>query len=409
MMRFSMRAAMILVLFSTPLLSTDAASPVSELEAFLSDQGWDSDQLTDQGFAKLPLTASQAKRATDLLRRAHASHIRQTRAAEMKAKQIKLDTKVMRFDYKLFGKKPATGRNLYISMHGGGGAPPQVNDSQWENQKRLYQPKEGVYLVPRAPTDTWNLWHQGHIDPMFTRLIENLIVFEDVNPDRVYIMGYSAGGDGVYQLAPRMADQLAAAAMMAGHPNETSPLGLRNIGFTLHMGEKDGAYKRNQIAATWKGLLADLQKADPQGYRHHVQIHPGKGHWMNLQDAVAVEWMAKFTRDLRPKKIVWKQDDVRHQRFYWLAVGQGDAKARALVRASHDDSRFTIDTNDVETLVIRLDDTMTDLDQPIQVIAGDKTVFTGKVQRSIATLVKTLAERGDPNAMFSAEVEVTLK
>ena len=100
---------------------------------------------------------------------------------------------------------------------------------------------------------------------------------------------------------------------------------------------------------------------------------------------------------------------MRHQRFYWLAVGQGDTKARTLVRASHDDSRITIDTNDVDTLVIRLDDTMTDLDQPIQVIAGDKTVFTGKVQRSIATLVKTLAERGDPNAMFSAEVEVTLK
>ncbi|MEM7298333.1 MAG: hypothetical protein AAF391_08720 [Bacteroidota bacterium] len=52
-------------------------------------------------------------------------------------------------------------------------------------------------------------------------------------------MGYSAGGDGVYQLAPRMADSLAAAAMMAGHPNDASPLGLRNIGFTLHMGGKD--------------------------------------------------------------------------------------------------------------------------------------------------------------------------
>jgi poly(3-hydroxybutyrate) depolymerase len=36
---------------------------------------------------------------------------------------------------------------------------------------------------------------------MFARLIEDLIVLEDVNPDRVYLLGYSAGGDGVYQLA----------------------------------------------------------------------------------------------------------------------------------------------------------------------------------------------------------------
>ena len=124
-------------------------------------------------------------------------------------------------------------------MHGGGGAPPQVNDQQWENQKRLYTLSEGVYLVPRAPTNTWNLWHQGHIDGMFSRLIENMIALEDVNPDKVYLMGYSAGGDGVYQLAPRMADRFAAAAMMAGHPNETSPLGLRNLPFTLHMGGRD--------------------------------------------------------------------------------------------------------------------------------------------------------------------------
>ena len=108
----------------------------------------------------------------------------------------------MKFDFIVFGEKPKNGRSLFISMHGGGGAPPKVNESQWRNQMRLYKPKEGIYLCPRAPTDTWNLWHQSHIDPLFDRLIENLIIFEGVDPERVYLMGYSAGGDGVYQLAP---------------------------------------------------------------------------------------------------------------------------------------------------------------------------------------------------------------
>ena len=107
---------------------------------------------------------------------------------------------------------------------------------------------------------------------------EDAILFEDVNPNQVYIMGYSAGGDGVYQLAPRMADQLAAAAMMAGHPNNASPLGLRNIGFTLHMGGQDKAYNRNGIARQWKQKLADLQENDPEGYRHEVTIHEKYGH-----------------------------------------------------------------------------------------------------------------------------------
>src|SRR6185295_3610744 len=103
----------------------------------------------------------------------------------------------------------------------------------------LYKPAEGLYIAPRAPTNAWNLWHEAPMDALLDRLIEDAIVFGGVNPDRVYLMGYSAGGDGVYQLGPRMADRWAAAAMMAGHPNEASPLGLRNIGFAIQVGAND--------------------------------------------------------------------------------------------------------------------------------------------------------------------------
>ena len=46
---------------------------------------------------------------------------------------------------------------------------------------------------------------------------------------------------------------------------------------------------------------------------------------MNREDASAVPWMAKFRRDPAPKKVVWHQDDVTHDRFYWLAVEPGQA------------------------------------------------------------------------------------
>ena len=35
------------------------------------------------------------------------------------------------------------------------------------------------------------------------------VIKENVNPNKVYLLGYSAGGDGVYQLAPRMANRWA--------------------------------------------------------------------------------------------------------------------------------------------------------------------------------------------------------
>ena len=363
-------------------------------------------ELVDQDFSQVPLSRSASEKAKQLLWNDHVENIKRDRSDEMKAGEIALNDLRMPFFYRTFGEKPKDGRSLYISMHGGGGAPPQVNDGQWENQKRLYTLPEGVYLVPRAPTNTWNLWHQGHIDGMFDRLIENMIVFEGVNPDKVYLMGYSAGGDGVYQLAPRMADRFAAAAMMAGHPNETSPLGLRNLAFTLHMGGKDAAYKRNQIAAEWKTKLSDLRKNDPDGYEHWVQIYPENGHWMDRKDASAIPWMAKYRRNRYPNRVVWKQDDVRHDRFYWLAVDNEDVNGRPLVIAAINNQSVNVEQSEVERLTIRLTDEMMNLDEPIDLTWGGVSLSNIKAERTISTLAKTLSERGEQEGMFSAEFQI---
>src|SRR5690606_28139721 len=131
-----------------------------------------------------------------------------------------------------------------------GSAPPETNDEQWRNQVALaegYMPEDTLWIAPRAPTDDWNMWFKDHIDPLFDRLITNMIVFEGIDPNRVYLNGYSAGGDGVYQRGPRMADRFAAVGMSAGHPNDASPLNLRNLPFALHVGGDDTAFERNEV------------------------------------------------------------------------------------------------------------------------------------------------------------------
>lgn len=343
----------------------------------------------------------------ELLWQEHRQRILRSRAAEMEARVLRIGEWEMPFAYTVFGDNPEGGRSLFLSMHGGGGAPIEVNDQQWENQQRLYAPAEGVYLAPRAPTDTWNLWHQDHIDLFFDRLIENLIVFEDVNPDRVYLMGYSAGGDGVYQLAPRMADRWAAAAMMAGHPNDAKADSLHNLPFTLHMGAEDGAYDRNKVAIQWKGMLAGLAAGNPGAYRHEVMLHQGKGHWMDKEDAMAVPWMAAFDRDLRPAKVVWQQDDVVHARFYWLHNPDPQPRSRVVVR--HEGNTFHVEeARDVAMLVLRMDESMVDFGQDVVVLQGGAELFRGKVSRDLDVLRRTLRERGDPLGMWSAEVQVEL-
>ena len=316
----------------------------------------------------------------------------------------------MKIWWAVYGNKPAEGRSLYISLHGGGGAPAALNDSQWENQKKLYKPAEGVYLAPRAITNTWDLHFVPEADAFYERIIQMAVVNLDVDPNKVYLMGYSAGGDGVWRLGPRMADHWAAASMMAGHPGDVSLLGLRNTPFMIWCGEVDSAYNRNEECAKRIAEMDALQAADPEGYIHSGHIVKGKPHWMDGEDRAAVPWMAKFTRNPYPNRVVWCQGDVVKENFYWVGAPLNEAEKGKVVIVNLDTAANTIsvEKSDYTTLKFYLNDTMLNLDQPVKVICDGKEVFNAKVERNANTLRKTLIARGDPSYAFPAVIEVTL-
>ncbi len=396
-------------LAGTNAATADDESPnaLDQLAQWLEDDG-DPSALSGEPFAETPLTREEAEEGAQRLWAAWLADHEAAHAAVWEEREVHYEDVTMRFDYRVFGEAPERGRSLYISLHGGGGTRPEVNDAQWRNQIGLYEPDEGLYVAPRAPTNDWDLWHKDHIDPLFDRLIVSAVAHKGVDPNRVYVMGYSAGGDGVYQLAPRMADRWAAAAMMAGHPNNASPLNLRNIGFTLHMGGQDSAYNRNEVAAEWKETLADLHAEDPEGYLHEAVIHPQHGHWMELDDAVAVDWMAGFTRDPYPDRIVWRQDNVSHPRFYWLATPPAYHEEGALIRAERNGNTFRIlETEGVDEVTLLLNDSIADLDEPVRVIGpDDKELFEGTAPRTMAALAESIATRPDPAYLFTAAVTV---
>lgn len=265
---------------------------------------------------------------------------------------INRDGLAMQFSYQVFGEKPRDGHSLYISMHGGGNTSHSVNDSQWENQKRLYRPAEGVYVCPRAPWDDWDMWFKAPMDGLLEELIETMVATMEVSPDKVYLMGYSAGGDGVWRLAARMADHFAAAAMMAGHPGDVHLENLRNMPFTIWVGADDAAYNRN-VEVAKRGLELDsLQKWDPDGYVHETHVVAGKPHWMDLEDAASVPWMAQFVRNPDPDRIVWRQEEVCRPSFYWLSVPRDEMQRGMTVIVSRKGNTYNIERCDYSWLRI---------------------------------------------------------
>jgi len=398
---------------------SDAASKtaIEQLKAWLQLAATSRPNLAEQAFAIVALTKTAAAEAQQLLATDYSVQLKATRTAEVgatesSARTIKIGAVSMKYYRAQRGTKPTTGWNLFISMHGGGNADAATNDSQWENQLALvdgYEPKDAIWIAPRAPTDEWNMWFREHMDGLFERLIADLVAFDAVDPNHVYLNGYSAGGDGAYQMGPRMADAWAGVGMSAGHPNDASPLSLRNTAFAIHVGGDDTAYDRNLKGAEWGAKLDGLAAADPDGYAHQWQVHQGKPHWMDLEDAVSIPFMQAHARDPIPNKVVWRQSGTLRTRFYWLAVDSADVAAGSEVTASYSGQNIELSgVSKVKRITLHLSDAMLDQDRAVTVKRGGTELFSGVVSRTIAVLYSTLANRGDPSLMFSGELSVKL-
>ena len=366
-------------------------------------------EISRHSFAKTVLTAEDCDLLAPGLIDAWQREIYERLELEMENGYVRYADLTMPFADEEYGEVPQEGHSLYISLHGGGATTQQVNDEQWQNQLRLYAPAEGIYVAPRAPWNDWNMWFRPGMDELLERLVQWYVAVKEVNPNRVYLMGYSADGDGVWRLAPRMADRWAAASMMAGHPGEAQQVNLINLPFMIWMGEDDAAYHRNAEAQKKGWVMDSLEQAEPLTYVHETHIVPGKGQWMDQVDTVAVEWMANFERDPLPMHIVWRQENVVRSDFYWLEVDRSKASPGMRVDVLRNGNEVEILRCDYPKLRIYLNDEMMDLDQNVKVVYRGRILFDGRLKRTLGTMARTLSERGDYHWMFSTYVDITIQ
>ena len=207
----------------------------------------------------------------------------------------------MRFMMEIRGEPEEGGYPLYLALHGGGGGAPEDNDEQWGimfGYYRLDMKSPGIYVAIRGITDTWDLHFRPESYPMYDRLIRAMIRLYGADPNRVYLLGFSAGGDGVCQIAPRMADRFAAANMSSGHPNGVSLRNLANLPFSIQAGVRD-YYSEDALrcvrAAEFDETLNNYREALGGGYEHQVLIRVPNGH---IFDDSTYESEAEVVADL---------------------------------------------------------------------------------------------------------------
>ncbi len=344
---------------------------------------------------------------------------------------------VMRYEMQIFGEPDENGYPLYIAFHGGGyGDTPDFNDSQWRHMKVYYarSVKQGIYINTRGVRDTWDTHANPESYPLYDRLIENMVAFYNVDPNRVYICGFSAGGDGVYLVGPRMADRFAAVSMSAGHHNYTSILNLYNTPIRLQVGMNDRAYNRNVVTVEYMSLLDELSEKYGGGYVHDGFVHADRGHnfkdwaeeeqlvlanpqkWIAKGDTVSkmvdtnvIRFLEKFTRNPLPEKIVWDLGNRASQRstesFFWLRAAKEIEDGMIVARIEKENNRIVVEENTTgQKFEVLFNEEMLDLEKPVELVSVDGTVSVLDVEFSLDLLRETTYERGDYNYQFVAKV-----
>ncbi|MEA4927828.1 MAG: hypothetical protein VB104_04020 [Candidatus Limiplasma sp.] len=362
-----------------------------------------------------------------------------SRADELAEGQIVIGEIPMQVDMQLIGEPDENGYPLILALHGGGASDtPSMNDSQWAQMQEYYKASviNGIYIAPRGIRDTWDTHFNPESYAFYDRIIEDAIAFENVDPDRVYLLGFSAGGDGVYAIAPRMADRFAAVNMSAGHPNGISIVNLYHLPIFLQVGEKDDAYHRNTVTAQYDALLDQAAATYGGGYLHTTFIHIGMPHnfydngfedqlvaadgkaWFAsgssgtvMADTNAVRLTGAYTREANPVRVVWEVETnalARNVRsFYWLGRNEELDQGTLVARYSSEANRITVESCTAEKGILKvyLTASMVDLFAPVTVD------FCGTVSEKIATpslmvMRATAAERGDPEMVYAAVIEV---
>ncbi len=204
----------------------------------------------------------------------------------------------MRFLMDLIGEPDENGLYpLYITLHGGGESASELNDQQWWSMYYYYRSsvKNGIYIACRGITDTWDLHFRPESYPLYDRLIRAMVCLCQADPERVYLLGFSAGGDGVYQIAPRLADRFAAVNMSSGHPNGVSLKNLANCPISIQVGVRD-YYSEDAMrcirGAEFEEVLNEYHRQLDYGYEHQVLVHVPEGHNFGDWDETDAEVLA---------------------------------------------------------------------------------------------------------------------
>ncbi|MEM8883086.1 MAG: alpha/beta hydrolase-fold protein, partial [Planctomycetota bacterium] len=321
-------------------------------------------------------------------------------------------------------------KGLVVGLHGGG-----EGAGSAEGPRGTWQFKGCVGVYPQGLVLQGDNWNTVQGEKQILSMMEIVKAQYDIDPDRVYVAGFSMGGTGSWHMAGRFPDLFAGAAPCAGvimaRPKSqiekkedvlALQYGLlpnvRNLAVYSFIGLADKNCMPGTFLFAWDEIQ-DLKADDPEGYgKIRFQSYPGLAHaFPPGEPGKCIAWLLEQKRDTFPQKIVWqyardpfplpKQFDrtkrLIQRWFYW--IHHTDPTDRMEVVAERTGNTIKLETSgELTGMSILLNPEMIDVTKDVVVLVDDEEVYRGKPKPSFPMLVRSLSARLDKRQFYDRSI-----
>jgi len=244
-------------------------------------------------------------------------------------------------------------------------------------------------------------------DLTFEAVLNDLLHAVHIDPDRVFVGGWSMGANFAWATAAFQSDRLAGVIAGSGRePDGTTPDCMRNMMWCP-------AYAicgTEETESPMPIARALVKKLRDYGYSVVFKEIEGMGHaWSAELEPDIFEWMQKKTRVRDPKKLYhslrwWGRPN---RRFCWETPLKGDV--RATLEAGIQGNTISLQTKILTQVLLDLNDRLVNLDGEVTVEANGTRVFKGKVERSARIALDEFRERGDLEDLHDAHLIMNIQ
>lgn len=249
-----------------------------------------------------------------------------------------------------------------------------------------------------------------------------------IDSDRVFVTGFSEGGNMALDVAYSHPDLFAGVVCIGGKPKHFSQRYWRNAQY-LPTYFIDGALHGDGVTA----IRSQLQEMCMRGFPAIFSMYVGRGQeWFPGELPSIFDWLDRKKRvfpfpelgrsgagTLSGQEFYTMRPTDDH--FYWLSgigmnprnVNDGrhwNAKTGAayLQGKGSDKNRFNLDVRGFKKVVLWLNPAMVDFEKPLTVyVNAQRTLVNKKIQPSLETLLEDFYLRGDQSQLYFCKLELT--